>query len=337
MKIRPVNIARIIAVIVTVARIYIFAPWEHALYYLKPGLDSIQEELDDATQNGLDGVIVYVQQKDQPSEIYVSGWHNRELKIPARPDALFKIASIAKLYDAAAVTKLVAAEKLALDQTLAHYMPELVGRIEYADEITLRMMVMHTSGIPNFTDQPEFNWADSSLDVLEMVLDKPALFIPNTDYSYSNTNYLLLQRIMERVLGYNTADYFNEVLLEPLGLKNTFFTVNDVAMDDLMSGYYVGHHEDFKHLDQGFVATAEDVGIFLRALNDGTLLDQKEMDIYASIYKFNHDGWVLGYTSIARYHKDIDTIVIQFVSTVGNDIELFRDIVYGRVMDIIRD
>ena len=337
MKIRPVNIARIIAVIVTIASIYIFAPWEHALYYLKPGSESIQQELDDATQSGFDGIIVYVQQKDQPAEIYASGWHNRDLKIPARPDALFKIASIAKLYVASAVTKLVASDRLSLDKTLADYRPDLVARIENAETITLRMMIQHTSGIPNFTDQPEFKWYESNLDVLGMALDKPALFEPGTDYSYSNTKYLLLEQIMTQELGYHYTQYFNEVLLKPLGLERTYFSINDINTDELMSGHYVGYPHDHKMLDQGYIATAEDVGIFLRALNDGTLLNKKEMEIYASIYEFNHDGWVLGYTSIARYHKDIDTVVIQFVSTVGNDIELLRDIVYSRVMDIIRD
>jgi D-alanyl-D-alanine carboxypeptidase len=73
-------------------------------------------------------------------------------KIPTNPKALFKIASISKLYIAVAVTKLVGDGRLSLDKTLADYFPELVERIANAEKMTLRMMVQHRSGIPNYTD-----------------------------------------------------------------------------------------------------------------------------------------------------------------------------------------
>ena len=77
--------------------------------------------------------------------------------------------SQASNYDASTdeLTILSTPIKLSLDGTLVDYLPELQGRIEHAERITLRMMVMHTSGIPNFTDQPEFNWGESNLDVLQ--------------------------------------------------------------------------------------------------------------------------------------------------------------------------
>lgn len=103
-----------------------------------------------------------------------------------------------------------------------------------------------------------------------------------------------------------------------------------------MDGYYVGHEEGFKALDQGYVATAEDVGIFLRALNEGTFFNDKEREIYRSLYKYEHTGWVLGYSSIARYHSDIDTVVIQFTNTTGNDTVMLTQIIYARILRILR-
>lgn len=82
-----------------------------------------------------------------------------------------------------------------------------------------------------------------------------------------------------------------------------------------MSGYYVGTDEDFKTSEQGMLATAEDVGIFLRALNDGSVFGEGEQAIYSSIYVYEHTGLVAGYQSIAKYHKDINTVVIQFNNT----------------------
>ncbi len=67
------------------------------------------------------------------------------------------------------------------------------------------------------------------------------------------------------------------------------------------------------------VATAQDVGIFLRALNDGSLLNHDEQAIYSSIYVYEHTGLLPGYQSIARYHKDMDTVVILFVNTSGGN------------------
>ena len=94
--------------------------------------DSIETEVNKAVENGFDGIIVYVNQAGN-SSFYSAGWKNRENKIPADPHALFKIASISKLYIAAATTKLVADKRLSLDSTLASFIPEVAGKIEYAD------------------------------------------------------------------------------------------------------------------------------------------------------------------------------------------------------------
>lgn len=336
MKKTKLAILRVAAAIVTVTSIYIFAPWEFALYYLSPIPSSVQKQVDEAVDQGLDGIIIYAQKGEEDAELYAGGWHNRGKQIPAYPDALFKIASIGKLYDAAAIAKLVTRGSLSLDGTLADYLPSLAGRIENADKISLRMMVQHRSGIPNFTDHEDFSWAESSLDVLAIVLDKPADFAPGEDYAYSNSNYLLLGMIMAETLGYEHWQYIKDEILTPLGLKRTFRSVNDVDPDGLMSGYYVGYDGDLKGLDQGFVATAEDVGIFLRALNDGSVFTDKEREIYASLYGYDHTGWVLGYSSRAHYHKDIDTVLIQFVSTTGNDTVMLTGIIYNRVLEILR-
>ena len=167
----------------------------------------------------------------------------------------------------------------------------------------------------------------------------PANFEPGEDYEYSNTNYLLLSRIIEKVVGYSLQQYFKEAILIPLGLNNTFGSLSEVDLDDVMSGYYVGIEDDFKHEDVGMLATAEDVGIFLRALNDGSLFDEREQEIYSSIYVYQHGGLVPGYQSLAEYHKDIDTVVVQFINTTdfnGYDWNLSQ-IIYSRIVKIVRN
>ena len=283
---------------VGIISILIFPPWDGIWAWIKPLPATVQEQVDDAIGHGLDGIIVYVDETGQPPAFYTAGWKDRDNKILADPQSLFKIASINKLYVAAATAKLVNAQSLSLDDTLADYFPELVGRIENAEQITLKMMLQHRSGIPNYTDQPDFQWDNppqTSSETLELVLDMPADFEPDKKYSYSNTNYLLIGEILDKVLGYSHHQYIKEEILMPLGLNNTFSSLHEVDIDDVMSGYYVGLALDFKDIDFGMVATAEDVGIFLRALNDGTLFNENEQAIYSSIYVYEHKGWVLGY------------------------------------------
>jgi CubicO group peptidase (beta-lactamase class C family) len=318
-----------------------FVPWIVLKAWILPLPDTVEEQVEEITNYGFDGVIVYVNQGGQKPEFYAAGWKDKERKIPASPSSLFKIASIGKLYDAVAIAKLVNDKRLSLSKTVADYFPELVGRTENAERITLEMLVKHRSGIPNLTDTPNFwiNPPKSSEEALERVLDLPANFEPGEKYEYSNTNYLLITELIEEVTGTSKFQYIEEEILLPLELKNTYASIHDVNLDDVMSGYYVGVEEDIKTTDYGsMLATAEDVGIFLRALNDGSLFQGEEQMIYSSIYGYDHTGLIPGFQSIARYHKDIDAVVIQFTNTT--DFEGYNwnlsEIFYNRIVKILR-
>ncbi len=319
----------------------LFVPWILVWAWLLPLPDRVQDQLDQGIGHGFDGMIVYVDQAGQPPVFYAAGWKDRKNKIPADPNALFKIASIGKLYHAVAITKLVNDDRLSLDKKLADYFPELLGRIENAEMITLRMMVQHRSGIPSYTDYPGYweNPPKSFKEKLDLALDLPASFAPDGGYEYSNTNYLLIAELIKKVVGYGPQQYIKEKILIPLELNNTYGSLSEVNTDDVMSGYYVGIEEDIKAADYGsMIATAEDVGIFLRALNDGSVFDEGEKEIYSAIYVYEHGGLIPGYQSLAEYHQDIDTVVIQFVNTTnfsGYEWNL-SEIVYNRIVKILR-
>ncbi len=339
---RTKQILRIAFIIASISSL-LFVPWTLVRAWILPLPDTIQKQLNEAVDHGLDGIIVYVDQEGKPPELYTSGWFDRRNKIPANPEALFKIASISKLYVAVAVAKLANNNRLSLDKTLAGYLPDLAGRIENADRITLRMMVQHRSGIPNFTDTPGY-WEAPPKDnrkTLELILDKPADFAPDRKYKYSNTNYLLIGEILDKTLEYSHHKYIKREILAPLGLTHTFCLLSEVDIDDVMSGYTVGYDGDLKYRDfvnpaGSMVATAEDVGIFLRALNNGSLLNDNEQAIYSSIYEYEHTGLLPGYSSIARYHKNIDAVVVQFVNTSGGYSWNLSEIVYKRIMQLVK-
>ena len=318
--------------------------WAGGWTWLSPLPDTVQQQVDDAIDHRLDGIIVYVEKSGNPPDLYSAGWKNRENKLPADPHALFKIASISKLYIAVAAAKLVNKKSLSLDDTLAYHLPALVGKIENADQITLRMLVQHRSGIPNYTDQDKFEWGKPHLDInenLKLVFGEPADFGPGTRHSYSNTNYLLIGEILDKVLGYGHQQYISGEILAPLGLTHTYGLLSQVDFGKVVSGYHYPYDKDLRELNAispggSMVATAQDTGIFLRALNDGSLLNDDEQAIYSSIYVYEHTGWLPGYQSIARYYRDIDTVVIQFVNTTGGNSITMTHIIYNRIVRILR-
>ncbi|WP_236976598.1 serine hydrolase domain-containing protein [Membranihabitans maritimus] len=336
------RIIRISLLIGTIASMF-FVPWILVKAWISPLPDTIQGQLDEAINLGFDGMIVYVDRSGEPPAFYGAGWKNRENKIPADPHSLFKIASVGKLYTAVAISKLAFDKSLSLDDTLADYFPELIDRIEYADKITIRMLVRHRSGIPDYIRTHNY-WVhpkDNDKERLELVLDQKANFKPGTDYEYSNTNYLLLAKLIERVTGQSKFQFIKEQILDPLNLKSTFGSIHDVDLNDVMSGYYIGYENDLKTDDNGvMLATAEDLGKFIRALNDGTVFkDKKEQDIYTSIYKYEHTGLIPGYQTIAKYHKDINAVVIQFTNTVVFDGYNWNlsEIIYNRIVKILKN
>ena len=336
------RLLRILFILASIGSLY-FVPWILVKAWILPLPNTVQEQVNETIGLGFDGMIVYVDQAGKPPEFYAAGWHDRKNKIPAYPKSLFKIASISKLYVAVAVAKLVNDRRLSLDKTLDDYLPEMASRIENADKITLSMLVRHRSGIPNFTDTPGYwvNPPKNDKENLELVLNKHADFKPGEDYEYSNTNYLLIGKILDKTLGYSHHQYIKKEILLPLGLNNTYSLLSEVNLEDVMSGYDVSYDGDLKNNDfkspaGSMVATAEDVGIFLRALNDGSLLNDNEQTIYSSIYEYEHTGLLPGYSSIARYHKDIDAVVVQFVNTSGGYTWNLSEIVYNRIIKILR-
>lgn len=316
-----------------------FVPWVLVWAWIRPLPATVEAQAEQAVAYGFSGVVVYVDKHGEPPVTYTAGWHDPANNVPARADAYFKIGSINKLYTAVAIAKLVGDGRLSLDRTLADLLPELVGRIANTEHITLRMLVQHRSGIPNYTDTPDY-WAHPKAtfeEKLALIRGAPADFEPGEDYAYCNTNYLLLDRIIEQTIGYASFQFILERILDPLKLTNTFASIEDVDIADVMSGFHQGHDADLKTDVIGMVATAQDVAVFLRALNTGDLLTDKERGIYASIYEFEHSGWVPGYQSFALYHADQDAVVVSFYSTTDRDLILWNlaEIINGRIARII--
>ena len=308
-----------------------------------PTPTTIQGVLDDSINNGVDGIFVYVDQTNKIDESYVAGIENKATQSPANGNTLFKIASISKLFIAVSAAKLVVEDKLSLNDTLASWLPEWADRIENSNVITIKQLIQHRSGIADFDSQPSFSWQNSHANIdttLAFALDKPADFAPNSKYEYSNTNYLLLAKVLDKALGYSHQTFITENILTPLAMHDTYLEYSDIEPFRLAKGYWGGIErsaQDYVIPGGSMISTVKDIAIFIRALNTGSLLSEEERSVYASVYWFNHSGWLPGYQSVANYQSNIDAVVIQFINTTGGSSENTASTTYEKILRLLRN
>lgn len=154
------------------------------------------------------------------------GYADLEEKRPLDADTLFYAASVSKQFTVLAIAKLVEAGRLGLDDDVRRYLPELP---QYERPVTVRMLILHTAGIRDslgLLQMAGLGTADKNDKdtALQLVFrQKQTNFTPGTEYSYSNGGYLLLAEIVERIGGVPFADFAKRELLDPMGMKRSFF------------------------------------------------------------------------------------------------------------------
>ncbi|WP_052732981.1 serine hydrolase domain-containing protein [Hymenobacter terrenus] len=197
-----------------------------------PKAATYQAILDKYVQKGFPGLVLYIKTPKEGVWTGAAGKARTETDEPMRPCNLIYPQSIAKTFTAVSVMKLVEEDRISLDAPINTYLPApICDRIANANQATVRQLLNHTSGIRNYTQEPEYlsdvldNRAQGMTNQknLERVYDKPALFQPGTGYTYSNTNYLLLARIIDRVTGASHADFFAQRIFSPLGLTDIYY------------------------------------------------------------------------------------------------------------------
>ena len=317
-----------------------FVPWMLLKAMLLPMPSTVQEQLDDALDMGAPGVIVYSKINGQDSHTYASGFSNVQNQLPAVGNELFKIASVNKLYIAAAMVKLSSSGAVDLNGSLNDYLPSIARRLEHGNEITLASMISHKSGIPNFTEHPDFPWDNppaTTMDVLEYAFVQSSEFRPGEDSVYSNTNYVLLTMVMDSVLGYDYFDFIQQELLSPLGLTHTYKSMHTASSQTMMSGYFVGWEPEITNNYFGsMVATAEDVGLFIEALHQNAFFTEEEAITYRRLYVLDHTGLLPGYQTIARYDKELDGVVVLFMNINGGLMWSLAEINHRRIIKILK-
>jgi CubicO group peptidase (beta-lactamase class C family) len=157
----------------------------------------------------------------QGHTLYMQGYGERDASrhLPARPQTIYRIGSLTKMFTARAIALLAQQGKLDLDRPAARYLPNL----PWTAPITIADLLAQRSGIPSYTDDPALNpyaWY-APAQLVEAVARQPLQFAPGSQFYYSNTNYVLLGMIAQRVTRMPFEDFLNAHVIAPLRLKNT--------------------------------------------------------------------------------------------------------------------
>jgi CubicO group peptidase (beta-lactamase class C family) len=213
-----------------------FAQPDPLLAFYSAEADAILKPYVDA--NAFTGTVLVARKGDVLFE-KAYGLANREWNVPNTIDTRFRIGSITKQFTAAAVLQLAEQGKLSIDDPVSKY---------YADapaswsKITLRNLLNHTSGIPDFTRLPDYEtfMPDDStpLGIVQRVRDKPLDFPPGTKFAYDNTGYIVLGYVIEKVSGQSYADYIQRHIFEPLGMKDSGYDTRGPIIPHRAEGYY---------------------------------------------------------------------------------------------------
>jgi D-alanyl-D-alanine carboxypeptidase len=193
---------------------------------------ALQSIVEQAIQDGAVGVQVTVRKGDKHWSV-VAGYSNLKDGIQLTQSTPMRTASITKIFTYAIIHKLIASNKLALTDTLSELLDkETLSGLPATDEITIEQLLEHTSGLYNASEDNSglytAMWSQdnskqwSPLDVLEFARKRGLLYKPGEDYNYSNTNYILLGLIAEKLTGQPLATLYQNWIFTPFEMNNTF-------------------------------------------------------------------------------------------------------------------
>src|SRR5919202_2826067 len=264
----------------------------------------LQQILDNQVAQGVPGVTMYITKANGWSWSGASGVSNLQEHIPMKASDRFRIMSATKTFVATVVLQLAQEGRLGkqgLDTTINRLLPaNIANRIPNHNQIKVRHLLNHTSGLFNYIDNERYERETFSEGTLDNVIDwafgegsKPPSFAPGTRFEYSDTNAIIEELIVQHITGHPLAVEIRDRILTPLGLKNTYMERIEkgaVAGSGFVHGYTVDTNKDRSPVtkdvtdlgdvvgtgDGGLISNAEDLALFAKGLfHPGTLLNQK--------------------------------------------------------------
>ena len=263
----------------------------------QPGL--LQSQVNAVEATGDVGVVAEVTDAGRHS-FATAGLADTATGAPAEPYDSFRIGSVTKTFVATVVLQLVSEGRLSLDDTVARRLPGVVsGNGNDGSKITIRELLQHTSGLYDYTD--DFPELDSTADFLAdryttytpeqlvaIAMRHAPYFAPGAGWEYSNTDYVLLGMIIDRVTGHSWQDEVDTRVIEPLGLRHTVAPTNSPTLPgphlDSYSDFGAGPAIDVTDLNPSaadaagaMISTTADLTTFYTALIRGRLLPPAQL------------------------------------------------------------
>lgn len=328
-----------------------------------PRRSKYQAQIDDMTQKG--GVVGISMSVDDQDGLWLGSSGKADLynNINLQPCHISRVGSTVKMYTATLILKLQEEGKLNLDQKIGdHLSGDALKSIKNAEKATIRQLLQHSSGIYNYIQSAQFQTASinnlikewHAEDLLQYAYDKPAYFEPDADVKYSNTNYILLGLLIEKIEGKALYQVFEEKLFRPLNLRYTSFAGKNPVPANIIRGYidlysnlqviestyYSGW--DYYTADGGLISNPYDMSVFFKALMGGKIItpaslktmlswktpQEQDPDFYPIQYglgifrmetprgvAYFHSGDAIGYYANMMYFPEDGTTVVYAVNS----------------------
>lgn len=265
-----------------------------------------------------------------------------ENKTPADVHTKYRIGSITKMFTSTMIMQLVDEKKLTLDTKLSKFFPKIVN----AQKITIGNLLNHHSGIHNFTNDDEYltyyTTQKTQAELLELFYKMPSDFEPGAKAQYSNTGYVLLGYIIEKVTGKSYATELQSRIMKKLGLQETYFGgAIDTKKNEAQSFSFDGENwklepetnMNIPHGAGAIVSTTTDLGKFATALFQGKLCSDSLLKKITTMQNnfgmgcfempfdkrksYGHTGGIDGFSSMLGYFKD-DSVAVALTCNGNN-------------------
>jgi len=264
-----------------------------------PKDSSFQALMSGIVASGLPGIQLSVRNSENEFWNGAHGYADLASKVEMAPCQITRVGSTVKTFTAVTILLLQEDGLLDIEEPITNYLTsDQIRDIENADKSTIKQLLKHSSGIFNYIQNAQFQTASLNdltkvwqpHELLEYARNQDSYFSPDTDVLYSNTNYILLGMIIEKVAGKPFYEVFEERLFEPLGMKSTQFAAEDPVPKGIVRGYvdfysnfnlinstyYSGW--DYYTADGGLISNAHDLNVFLHALFNGQVLTEVSMN-----------------------------------------------------------
>jgi CubicO group peptidase (beta-lactamase class C family) len=266
------------------------------------------------------GAQIAVVKDDKIVMLQSCGVADLEFGYPVQRDTRFHIASATKTFTGVAVMQLVEAGKLELDAPASRYLDDLPAAWT---NITIRQMLTHVSGLPDIIDPATGKVIDPAGEAASWakVVTLPIMFPPGTSYSYNQTNYLLLGRIISKLSGEPFIDFIKERQFQVVGMPLATFadsydvvprrarlysyaeTINGQMRQGTVAHNFVGEVPPSLRTGSSLTTTAEEIAHWIIALNQGRLMSdkaRKEMWTAGRMPDGKPASWALGWPAFPR-------------------------------------